>query len=230
GKMAAELIGKISSKHPKLYTTFLGPETKRYDILLPLQPNLQTKNIVVIATASSDFRVYYKGLDLMIKGFAIAHANDKNLRFYILGDFNEVNKKKLLTENTEEVNNAIIFTGNVSNIEDYFTKCSLYLHCSRGDAFPTSTTEAMIAGLPTIVSEWTGTKEIVEKVDPKFISQLNENDIAEKISWYFSLSLAEKNSYSIQFKEIAKDYNEKASILHYQNTFNEFIKDSSVAS
>ncbi|MBC7694098.1 MAG: glycosyltransferase family 4 protein [Burkholderiales bacterium] len=226
GQMAADLVMKMTDKHPKLYTTFLGPTTERFPVLLSLKTDLNTKNIIVIAGGSSDFRIYYKGLDLMIKAFSMAFAKDADLCFYILGHWEDEQRKKLVSQYSKEVGQAIIFTGNVDNIEKYFAESSLYLHCSRGDAFPTSTIEAMVAGLPTIVSEWTGTKEIIEKISDQFITKLDENEIADKISWYFNLPLVEKSQYSDKFRSIAKNYSEATAVQHYISIFDKFIQET----
>ena len=225
GQMAAELTAKISSNHPKLYPTFLGPTNERFPVLLNLKPNLDTKNIIVIAGGSSDFRIYYKGLDLMIKAFSVAFKEDRELKFYILGYWEEDQRKKLLSGYSNEVAEALIFTGNVDDIENYLSNASLYLHCSRGDAFPTSTIEAMVAGLPTIVSEWTGTKEVVQKVSSDFIVKLDENEIAKRILWYFNLTSSEKIKFSKNFRSIAQNYSEETAVVHYKNTFDKFIQE-----
>lgn len=225
GQMAAYLVMKISDEHPKLYTTFLGPTSDRFPVLLNLETNLSTKNIIVIAGGSSEFRIYYKGLDLMIKAFSMAFELDAEIRFYILGHWEEEQRLKLVSGYSTEVAKAIIFTGNVDNIEAYFSNASLYLHCSRGDAFPTSTIEAMVAGLPTIVSEWTGTKQVVQQISNDFVIKLDEKEIADKISWYFKLPLEEKQKISNRFRHVAKNYSEESAVEHYKNTFDTFAKD-----
>jgi len=58
--------------------------------------------------------------------------------------------------------------------------------------------------LPSIVSEWTGTKEVVNEVDKKLIIELNPKELANEIIWYFSLNNAKKTKLSIRSKEEAK--------------------------
>ena len=116
---------------------------------------------------------------------------------------------------------AITFTGNVSDITSYFSNSSLYIHISRGDAFPTSTIEAMHAGMPIIMSEYTGTKEIIEKVDKSLILPLDSEIVAEKILWYMNLPIEYKNELSKKLKIAAENYTEKNAISHYQNVFDD---------
>jgi len=77
----------------------------------------------------------------------------------------------------------------------------------------------MNAGLPALVSEWTGAKEVVEQVSKKLIAPLDPTAIAERIHWYFDLSPEEKKAFSEKSKEISKFYTEENSMKHYYNTF-----------
>ncbi|MCS6833360.1 MAG: glycosyltransferase, partial [Flammeovirgaceae bacterium] len=115
------------------------------------------------------------------------------------------------------------FLGYVSNIQDVLSHSSLYLHTSRGDAFPTSTIEAAQAGLPVLVSDVTGTKEIFQKISPELIVPLDEDKIAERISWYFSLSIEERQKLSAKCKEVAIKYTEDNAITRYKEVFQEIF-------
>lgn len=225
GQMAADLIKSLAPGHPRLYTTFLGPESKRILSLQNSSPDLFSKNILLIAAGGSDFRVYYKGLDIMLDAFRLAYENDPDLRFTILGFWTDEQKNKLTHSFPAVTRNAIQFAGNVDNIQDYLSRSALYLHCSRGDAFPTSTVEAMNSGVPVIVSEWTGTKEIVTKVEKKFITPLDAEKIAQVINWYFDLDATEKQNYSHLFRKMSASYTEESAREHYLNMFNRFMTD-----
>lgn len=90
------------------------------------------------------------------------------------------------------------------------------LHCSRGDAFPTSTIEAMAAGVPVLVSDWTGTRQLVRQIDEAFIVELDKAKIAERIEWFLNLSAERKQSFSAAFREISSRYSEELAVQRYQ--------------
>ncbi|MBT1654987.1 glycosyltransferase, partial [Klebsiella pneumoniae] len=70
----------------------------------------------------------------------------------------------------------------------FFEEASLCLHLSNGDAFPVSTLEAMSAGVPTIVSTTTGTKEVVKVIEPRLVVDSEPMAAIKAVDWYFGLS------------------------------------------
>ena len=66
--------------------------------------------------------------------------------------------------------------------------------------------EAMAAGIPTIVSDETGTKELVEKIDKGMVCRLDSEDLAGRISRYFGLSEDERENRSASAKEAAMPF------------------------
>lgn len=225
GQMAREIVTELlGEKAPKTYVTFLGPPSERVKALQSIKYANFSKVILIIANGPSDFRLFYKGLDVMIKAFGLAANQIADIKLKILGAWNEDTIAKLLTGLEEHISSRISFEGSVTSIEDYLAEAGLCLHCSRGDAFPTSTIEAMTAGVPVIVSESTGTKEVLELVDSRLISSLDENQIADKIIWFFELSEHEKLMLSAACKREAENFTEEKAKEHYVKTFNNICK------
>jgi glycosyltransferase involved in cell wall biosynthesis len=113
--------------------------------------------------------------------------------------------------------------GHKSKIEDYLTNYSLCVHCGRGEAWGISINETMAAGIPTIVSEWTGAKDAVIKVDTKLICDITVESLYEKINWYFNLTKEMKIVLSNKSKSIASNYTEKAAINNFKLIFEELV-------
>ena len=228
GQMASELAHSIlGSQCPKTYTTFLGPPEERLTHLLGTTPNFNSTRIILLAAGPTAFRAYYKGLDIMLKAFSLVFIQRPDVHLDILGHWEDEVKFKELSKYNENVRQRIHFHGRVDNIQDYFANSCLCLHTTRGDAFPTATVEAMTAGIPTIVSDWTGTKEIVGKVDGEYIVPLDSSIIAENIINHFNLDLEEKTRLSKKFREIASEYTEESAITHYKQTFLKIESDLS---
>ena len=191
GQMAEVLVKKIlGNTTPKLYTVINGIPEEHF----PKETNLrlENKNILFIGNGPGKERLWYKGLDLMISSFAIARKKDSELNFTIVGDWDENLLQNLLKKYPSEIQKSIHFIGETKKLENILSDSTLYLHCARGEANGLSILIAMSYGLPTLISEWTGAKEIVEQVDNMFIVPLNEESIAKRIHWYFQLSEAEK--------------------------------------
>lgn len=221
GKMASDLIDKIIPNNEiNKVVTFLGPLDEKIPQLQNIEPDIESFNIVTIADGSSNFRIYYKGLDLMIESFVLAKKNFPKLKFFILGHWDQGAQAYLLKGISDNnIKNDIVFVGRTDDIYSYLKKSTLYLHISRGDAFPTSTIEAMTAGLPVFLSEWTGTKEIIEHSFPQMICNLKPKDITKKIEWYFALGFVQKKEISEKMKIVSKSFCESSAKNHYSKSF-----------
>jgi len=226
GKMAEELVKKILGNNtPKLYTVFMGIPNEHYPSEKGITTNPGGKNILFIGNGPNYNRMWYKGLDLMISAFQLAKIKNAELTFTIVGDWEKAVIQELLKDCNEETKNAIYFAGSTDDLGKFTKDASLCLHCARGDAFAISVLIAMGAGVPAIVSEWTGTKEVVAKVDEDLIVPLDKNIISEKIIWYFDLPIEKKKLLSDKCREVIKEYTEEKAVLFHQKTFLQLAKD-----
>jgi glycosyltransferase involved in cell wall biosynthesis len=90
------------------------------------------------------------------------------------------------------------------------SKCAVYVHPARFDSFAVSVVEAMAAGLIPIVTEMTGSKDLVKQVDPSLIVPVNVDAISEKIVEVLSMSFNEKKVLSEKAKQVAMEWSIKA--------------------
>ena len=101
------------------------------------------------------------------------------------------------------------FLGYKRDISLCLSESSLYVHLARGEAFGISILEAMLAGVPCIVSELTGAREVVEQVDPRLIVPPDPNVAADRMRWYFKLSSSERTFLSARSREVVAAYTEE---------------------
>ncbi|MDI9340652.1 MAG: glycosyltransferase [Sediminibacterium sp.] len=216
GEMAKELVYKLLPDFKgKVEVSFLGPKRERHSDLNKLPYAATSRKLLVLANGPGEFRKYYKGLDIMLEAFA-AVTPDTSLLLEIVGEWDEETKELCLSGIPDSVRKQIVFTGHTNRITDKLRECCLMLHCSRGDAFPTSTIEAMAAGVPVLVSDWTGTRQLVRQIDEAFIVELDKAKIAERIEWFLNLSAERKQSFSAAFREISSRYSEELAVQRYQ--------------
>jgi glycosyltransferase involved in cell wall biosynthesis len=135
---------------------------------------------------------------------------------------------KLLEAYCPNTSNSIQLTGDIDNIGDYLSKSGLYLHLSRGEAWGISVTEAMLAGVIPIVSDCTGSMEVVRQVDARLITQLEIKEIVSRIKWFFSLDIVEKQHLSQKCRNIVmENYTEDKAIACFQKTFYDMYNEAS---
>lgn len=80
----------------------------------------------------------------------------------------------------------------LSEFAEEYRRADIFVQPSSGDAFPVASLEAMLAGIPTIVSEKTGTKEIVEGVDSNLVCDSSDTGIQSSIEYAIGLSVSER--------------------------------------
>lgn len=190
-------------------------ENKFYKDLFKMSPKLNNKKILFIANGPDS---YYKGLDLLLE----LAKRMPNVKITLVGG----HWKEFIGKNPKIPKN-LQFLGKKkpSEIKKIISEHSLYLHLGRGEAFGVVIVEAMVAGIPSMVSEITGAKEAVTKIDLKFVLPLNLNKIVQNIEDYFSLSSREKKGLSKKFKNIGKKYNEKVQLKKFKIKFKDLVKE-----
>ena len=95
-----------------------------------------------------------------------------------------VQNKKII----ERYNKIIDFDvpGSVSNPLEYYNNASIFVLPSLTDAFGRVTLEAMSCGLPIIITEGVGSKDIIEDGKEGFILPIRDPDLlAEKIQYFY---------------------------------------------
>jgi len=207
GRMEDDLLKEILS-NAKSIVTYPRPKKEVITSLLKDKrvPDLNSHKILTIGTN----RAYYKGIDIVYKAFKIVKKDFPDAELLIVGRMPD------LSNYVNCNGKGVHCLGYVEDLKEVIKNSALYVHMGRGDTFPLSTLEAMLGSLPAIVSEWTGTKEVVSKVDRKLIIELNPKELANKIIWYFSLNNDKKTKLSIKSKEEAKNFIKRVKIIDFK--------------
>ncbi len=225
GQMANDLAGLNGINKPLRFTTYLGVPKERLNKLLEVKPRQEVNHFIFISTGPGGWRTYYKGIDLMIESFSKAFNERDDLRFSIVGKWNEDVQEDLLKNCSKACQEAITFLGHTNDIDALIKEGCFYLHTARGDAFPTVVLEAMTAGLIPLISEWTGSKEYVKKVNESFIIPLDQEVVTRNILRFADFTAEERKSYSDRSREVAKEFTEEFALKHYRDTFETIQKE-----
>ncbi len=113
------------------------------------------KKAVVVGTLSDR-----KGQDICIRALHILAKHGVNTQLLFIGDgeFGHELKKMVLDYNLED---NVSFVGYSNNIPALLNDCDIGILSSRREGFPNSVMEFMAVGLPVIVSELPGIRELV---------------------------------------------------------------------
>ena len=219
--MQRDFLIKLGVEPARIKVVYPAPKESVRKGLLRARPDLKSKNIVFVGNIRLRFGNFdLKGVDLLVKAFKEAKKKIKTLRLFIVGG----NSERIVSQYS--ITEGIVFTGSVKSISDYLNKASLYVHLGRGDAMPISVTEALTAGLPAIVSEYTGSKEFVNQIRTDFVLPLDYKKVAERIIDYFNLSYSEKLKLSEKARSIGRKVTEKSSAALFKKYVEGFLGES----
>ena len=197
-----ELVKKL---FPNAITTIVYPYIKpevMKKLLAERNSGLGSHKILMIAYGHS---VYYKGLDLNVQTFLEVKKKWPDTELIIVGKWS-----KNVVERYEK--EGVKFEGEVESLTSYIKTSALCIHLARGESFGISVIEAMLGGIPAIVSNVTGAKDAVERLDKNFVVPLDPLKAAELINIYFGMALSQKRNLSKRATNVAKRFTEKNSI------------------
>lgn len=177
-----------------------------------ISPNLASHKILLIGK----YDPYYKGVDILVAAFKKVRSKWPDAELNIVGKMDGAEK---YVNGAEGVN----VLGHVKDLTKMIKGSALYVHMGRGDAFAISTQEAMLGGLPTIVSDWTGTKEIVGKVAGNMVVPLDKNKVAAAINKYFSMPLNAKTRLSTKFIHAASELKEDKIVKKFVKDYQKLL-------
>jgi glycosyltransferase involved in cell wall biosynthesis len=163
--------------------------------LLRKKLNLPQDVIIAIYTGRL---VSYKGLPLLLKVWnEIRRTHEKTLLILAgtggLDIHNcEDELRKYVRDN--ELENALLFTGMVTNVPEYLQASDLFVFPTENDAFPSSVIEAMACGLPVIATPVGAIKNIITDNQTGILIQPSD---FEQLYQALHVILIDKNRFSL---------------------------------
>jgi glycosyltransferase involved in cell wall biosynthesis len=218
-RIADELLRPYATR-PKIYEGFSAIKSSRAAALGAVTPETSGKTIVFIGRGPGGFRTWYKGLDLLFESFERALAVKPDLLLEVVGEWDEAEARRLLERHPAAAGRTT-FAGDLPDICPSLERAALYVHLARGEAFGISVLEAMMAGVPAIVSEWTGASEAVERAGTEWVVPLDPEQAAARIVCYFGMSGAERSRLSGLSRTAAGAYTEERAFARFRHLMGE---------
>jgi glycosyltransferase involved in cell wall biosynthesis len=226
GQMQTEILLKIlGSNTPKYKTIINGVNDQRYGDLTKLHPSFKKFRFVTIANGPGGFRIWYKGLDLMLGTLAKLHKTGRSFEYLIIGKWDQPEIDSFYSSLPQDYRDFVKFVGEKTDFSTYLNGSSFYFHCARGETWGISVIEGMASGLIPIVSVYTGSKEAVSKISAELVVELKEEAIYNKIIYLTTLPEEALIELSNKSKEIAGSYLESKSINIFRENFHELTKE-----
>lgn len=141
-----------------------------------------------------------------------------NIFYFHLGNGEMEGEEKSLCLKLN-IMDRVLFAGNVNNIRDYLVSSDLYLLTSKIEGLSIATIEAMGAGIPVILYDTAGTRDLGINGAPGILVEPNANALEEKIFEMYSskesLDLIAKTSMEF----VKGTYSKKQAIIDWKNIY-----------
>ncbi|MEN8905458.1 MAG: glycosyltransferase family 4 protein [Clostridiales bacterium] len=127
-----------------------------------------------------------KGQDILIKALKLLKDNNIKIKCLFVGDitgcFEESYKYLLKLVDEMDLQQEVVFTGNIKNVHDLLLRSNLFILPSRVEGFGIAVIEAMISGIPVICSDIDGPTELVKNRETGLVFKSQDhNDLYKKI-------------------------------------------------
>ena len=158
----------------------------------------------------------------LIRCFAKLYQEAPDIRLLLLGDGPD---HEMLIQLASElgVADAVTFTGNVINTEDFYSVSDLYVQSSFTEAMPLSVLEAMAAGLPIVSTNVGGLPDVVQ--DNGILVPAGDDDaLYAAIKQIYTQSKEATEAMGQASLQIVQDYSSEYMARAYEKIYLEMCK------
>ena len=162
-----------------------------------------------------------KNQTALIHCFNRLHSKCENTKLLLLGD-GVTHDKLIELVNELGLADAVDFTGNVSNTEDYYAVSDVYVQTSHVEAMPISVLEAMAAGLPIVSTDVGGLRDAVR--DNGYLVPDNDEEALYQAIWrIFNQDTEQTDVMCEASKRIVQEYSSKNTARQYEKIYQEML-------
>jgi glycosyltransferase involved in cell wall biosynthesis len=204
----SNFMKKIARQFTKVPNEVVYPycDTQRF---LKVSPKKQSQNITSVGIGFNT-----KGSDILLKAFEKYHQTFPKSKLFLCGHKEDLNGLK-----TPE---GVVLTGIVKP-EHYLSRSGLYINASRHESFGVNIIEAMCAGLPTIITNRCGAREIVSQISKELVVECDSDSIANKAIQLMKDS-SKRNRIGEKSKQKGKNFTKKSSQKNFKAEISKIMK------
>jgi glycosyltransferase involved in cell wall biosynthesis len=149
-----------------------------------------------------------KGFDRLIRAAKIVRDRGHQFKIKIAGDGTEEHNLKNLVDSLD-LNDSIIFNGFLKNPYPFMKNSDAFIMSSVSEALPTVLCEAMILGLPCIVTNCSGCRGLVNSGEYGLMAEQDDEDLANNMISFLNDPVLLKNfrKQALKRSEIFDDEN-----------------------
>jgi glycosyltransferase involved in cell wall biosynthesis len=126
-----------------------------------------------------------KGIEELVHSFEIVQKDLPGVCLLLVGPMEERDEISSGTAEKIKTNPGIIFTGFETEVRYFYAMMNVLILPSHREGFPTVVLEASAMNLPVITTRVTGCIDSIIENETGIFCDINVNDIAEKIKYYY---------------------------------------------
>lgn len=156
GDAEDKLVSIFGIDNDKIKMIPFGVDTE----LFKPQKDKVTANNVNVLSNRNFFPIY--NIETLVRAITLVIKHNEKLKFMLIGNGPEEADIRLLADELG-VSDYVTFVGKVANnnMPEYLNSTDIYVSTSLSDTTPVSVSEAMACGLPCIVTDVGGVKEVI---------------------------------------------------------------------
>jgi glycosyltransferase involved in cell wall biosynthesis len=184
-----------------------------FEDLREVGPAIGSKNIVSVAVGKPSV-----GFDILVEAFEEVKRTHPTAELHIAG-----------RDHPEEWNErpGVTVHGWVEDLPEFFARGELSVHPGRSECFPVSTLEPLCAGIPCVVSEMVGTKEVIKEIDGELITQVDSDSVRDAIDRYLSENEEYRRRVTAECREQSDRFTEAACADVFERQFWDLVSELS---
>ncbi len=167
-------------------------------------------------------------IQTLIKAIPIVLREISNIKFLIVGSGEQENYLKELAKNLK-VADAVRFVGRISpdDLPKYLAISDIYVSTSLSDTISVSLLEAMSCGLPPIVSDIDGNRDVIKDGENGFFFPANNPEkLAEKVVYLMKSDVIRKNFGEKNRKIIIENYDWDKCMETIETEYKRLVEES----
>jgi glycosyltransferase involved in cell wall biosynthesis len=208
--LSARSVRRISSDLPvRIAEPYVQPVV--YGRLQSVDPALDGPTAVFVGEARE-----HKGIDLLVEAWPEVRRRVPNARLELVGRGHAERHGRV---------EGVTVRGYVDRIEGVFGAAALYVHPARYEAWGVAPAEAMLAGLPSVVTDRTGIAPHVAEVHERLVTSPNPTELAETVTWYFRRDGETKRRLSERARARASPFDESTRTDAFEREFRELLSE-----
>jgi len=159
-----------------------------------------------------------KGFDRLIRATKFVCDQGYTIKVRIIGSGPEY-KKLLKLVKVLSLSDTVALMGYQKNPYSFLSHANVFVMSSISEALPTALCEAMVLGIPVLVTNCSGCREIVDGGEFGLMANQNDSDFAMRMIEYIK-NPALLRKYSIKSLERAAIFNDDRTLQKYYEVFN----------